>query len=87
MPTDHRSDARLVRIAELYRDGIICPGELWNQTADATEGQDLVAQLDALPQDMQDVFRQCYRDRFEHAERPNCDDPTYQAFERWCVRE
>jgi hypothetical protein len=79
--------ARLVRLAEMYRDGIFCPGELWNQMADTLQDQDVAGLLDELPIALQEVLRECYRDRFAISENQSIGDHEYQEFKKWCLRK
>ena len=82
-PADH---ARLIRLAEMYRDGIFCPGYLWNQIADRLDGESIARALDELPSDLQEVLRECYRDRFAIADSQPSGDEAFQEFKRWCLR-
>ncbi len=77
-------DAHLLRMVQLYRDGIICPGELWNQMAEPLSGRNVACLLNDLPTDLKTVLRAAYWDRFVFSETKDTGNHEYQQFVEWC---
>ncbi len=74
----------LARSARNYRHGLFCPAELWNQLALRLAGLDTAQSLAALPTDLQEVLRNCYRERPLSLQIRAIDDELYRSIERWC---
>jgi hypothetical protein len=74
----------LARSARNYRRGLFCPAELWHQFALRLVGLDTAQLLAALPADLQEVLRDCYRERALSLQSKAIDDEVYRGIERWC---
>jgi hypothetical protein len=76
--------SELARSATNYRRGLFCPAELWDQLALRLEGRDTPRLLASLPVDLQEVLRDCYRERALSLQSKALDDEVYRGIEHWC---
>ena len=60
-PFDARKAAR--RVVGHFKNGVICPAEMWAQLADVLSRGDANEVLDALPPALQASLRESYRER------------------------
>ena len=67
------------RAARLYRCGVLCPAELWNQVADHLVPDDVRPVLDGLPEDLRLVLRTAYGERPGSLRPVDQDDEVRQA--------
>lgn len=70
----------IAHIVDIWKRGIVCPGEAWNQILDATQGSDLVAMLDSCEPATQKTVRDLYRDR------PDSLPSGHIDLREWCER-
>jgi hypothetical protein len=78
----------IVRAANLYHRGIICPGETWNQILDAVGGAEVGPILGQLTLDEQRSVKAIYSDRprslsFLAESRPASESQVTDLL-RWC---
>ena len=76
----------LARSMTNYRRGIFCPAELWSQLAHHLTGRDVPELLSALPADLQEILRGCYRERPLTLQAMSRDDELFGEIERWCQK-
>lgn len=71
----------IAQIVTIYKQGIVCPGEAWNQILDASNGDDLPEILDLCEPTTQEMVRELYRDR------PSSFPSGLPNLREWCERE
>jgi hypothetical protein len=68
----------------MFRKGIFCPAELWNQLTLLLTVATAESILNQLPADLQTVLRDTYYDRPWSIQSDWLDSPVRAVIERWC---
>jgi hypothetical protein len=88
MTTERTPLGHIEHAAGLFRRGIICEGELWNQVIHRLEPGRVAAELRLLPEEATETLQRAFRDRPQSL---CCDDAPDAALRRevaaWCETE